>query len=633
MKNKKRIVSAMLFALIAVLCFSGCEAFRTDILSPDTEAAENPSATGDSDASENSAAESAAPVQNVSIVEDVKDIDTDSSWEADVTARIALNGTSAAVDGSGAKAEGNTVTVTSAGTFVFSGIFDKGQIVVSAGESDDVRLVLNGVEVVAEKNAAIYAKTADKVVLVLADGTKNTVADAASYIVSDKTAEEPNAAIFADCDLSVNGAGSLMVEAGFKHGIATKDDLLIASGDISVGSVEASLRGKDSITILGGTYALTSGQGDAIKTSNDAEADKGWILIKDGSFDVTSYHDGISAATAMQIDKGTFSVVAGKNAANASESESFKGIKGGADLVINGGTFTVASYDDAIHSNANVTITNGVADLQSEDDGIHADGTLTISGGKINIPKCYEGVEGSVIDIAGGDVNVVSSDDALNAAGGNDGNAAAGPSGKDSFGKSSGTINISGGTVKALAASDCIDSNGTLAVSGGTVYALSNATRDGDTLDIGGEVTFTGGTVIYGGSLNTGTNPSGASTQSYVYVSGDIPNGAEISVKQGEKSLITFTSYSGLSVLALSSPEIVSGETYDIYSNGSLLATVTAGTGGSSMKGGTGSGGTREGGGKGGGRGRRNSNGATSGSAIPGTSEDSNDFSGMGSVS
>jgi hypothetical protein len=623
-KNRRLTVVVLLLALSFVLALSGCDALRTDTEIFSTGGSlERPDTANDSGVSDDEAGESTAPLQNVSITENVKDIDTDSSWDTDVTARIALNGASATVDGSGAEAAGGAVTITTAGTFVFSGTLSKGQIVVSAGENDKVRLVLNGVDITAEQNAAIYAKTADKVVLILADGKKNVIADSASYVAMDKTSDEPNAAIFADCDLSINGTGSLAVDANFKHGIATKDDLIVASGDISVNSVEAGLRGKDSITILDGAYALISDQGDAIKTANDTETDKGWILVKGGIFTINSRHDGISAATAMQIDGGTFTVTAGGEYADiSSDGESFKGIKGGSDILISDGTFTIASYDDAVHSNTNITIAGGDFNLQSQDDGIHADETLTIGGGEINIPECYEGIEASTIDITGGNIVVVSSDDALNAAGGNDGNDAVGPSGRDPFGGGSGTVNISGGTVKALASSDCIDSNGTLDISGGTVYTLSNAIRDGDALDISGEVTFTGGTVVYGGLLHTGINPSGESTQSYVYANAEIPDGTKISVKQGGETLTEFTSYAELLVFAISSPEIVSGQSYEIYRNGALIVTATAGSGGSSMGGGRGMGGND-------GRGRRDA-----GDSTPlGTAVGDEIFSGTGVAS
>ena len=53
-------------------------------------------------------------------------------------------------------------------------------------------------------------------------------------------------------------------------------------------------------------------------------------------------------------------------------------------------------------------------------------------GGTIRIAQCYEGLEGLTVAISGGEIDVVSSDDGSNAAGGSDGEAQ-GPMGADQF--------------------------------------------------------------------------------------------------------------------------------------------------------------------------------------------------------
>lgn len=45
---------------------------------------------------------------------------------------------------------------------------------------------------------------------------------------------------------------------------------------------------------------------------------------------------------------------------------------------------------------------------------------VTIVSGNILVKESYEGIEGLTIDIQGGDIDITSSDDGLNAAGGND---------------------------------------------------------------------------------------------------------------------------------------------------------------------------------------------------------------------
>ncbi len=53
----------------------------------------------------------------------------------------------------------------------------------------------------------------------------------------------------------------------------------------------------------------------------------------------------------------------------------------------------------------------GTLTLASGDDGVHSDDALVISGGCIEITTCYEGLEGSTIDLTGGDVRLTASDD------------------------------------------------------------------------------------------------------------------------------------------------------------------------------------------------------------------------------
>ena len=64
---------------------------------------------------------------------------------------------------------------------------------------------------------------------------------------------------------------------------------------------------------------------------------------------------------------------------------------------------------------------SGAFTISTGDDGFHADGALTINGGTISILQSYEGLEGSTVEINGGDIQLTASDDGVNAAGGSDG--------------------------------------------------------------------------------------------------------------------------------------------------------------------------------------------------------------------
>lgn len=141
------------------------------------------------------------------------------------------------------------------------------------------------------------------------------------------------------------------------------------------------------------------------------------------------------------------------------DSTSMKGIKAAGDLLISGGSFTIDSADDSIHSNSSVTIKDGVFEIASGDDAAHADEDLTVVAGTMNISESYEGLEALHLEIQDGDITLTASDDGLNAAGGTDSSGIQG--GRDGmfggerpgFSSSDGTITISGGTFIGTGAS------------------------------------------------------------------------------------------------------------------------------------------------------------------------------------
>ncbi|NLC39716.1 MAG: carbohydrate-binding domain-containing protein [Clostridiaceae bacterium] len=427
----------------------------------------------------------------------ISDSDMITSW-SDSDTKISLNGSSASVSGSGATANGSVVTITEEGSYVASGTLSDGQIVIAAANTDKVHLVLNGVDIVSKSSAPVYASQCDKLAITLADGTKNSLTDGGSgFLYADPVEEEPNAALFCKDDLTINGTGSLIVNASFNNGIVSKDDLMIISGEITVSAANHGIKGNDSITLLSGVL------------------------------DITASNDGIN-------------------------------------------------------SNGNIIISGGDLTISVGDDGIHADGNLTVNAGTIIVNESYEGLEAANIIITGGEIDLTSSDDALNAAGDAE-ETGGGIFGKNDFSTAGAySINISGGNIILSAGGDGIDSNGTISISGGNIQAIINSSPDNGALDADGEISFTGGTIIYGGT-GVGSAPGNKSTQSYVFLNSGIISGTEITVQMNGQTLIAFTPSSNLQYLALSSPDILSGESYDIYSGNNRISTVIGGEGGNGM--------------------------------------------------
>ncbi|MDR1574182.1 MAG: carbohydrate-binding domain-containing protein [Clostridiales Family XIII bacterium] len=586
MKRSCCTISASVFAIFAILSgfvlFSGCAAQSGTAAEEGSAEAENPGAS------------ERVPLADAPYRNSVDEEDSESAWDAAASVGISLNKTSVSVDGEGATVDGSVVTVDKAGTYVLTGSLQDGQVIVAAASDDTVRLVLNGVDISSFTGAPIYASQCNKLILTLADGTENSVTDGGeNFAYANEGDEEPDAAVFCKDDLTINGSGTLTVNAGFNNGVGTKDDLVVTGGNLLIKAANNGLRGNDSVTVLAGTFAIDAGN-DGVQTNNGTDAEKGWIYIADGAFDIRAAHDGIQAEAGLYIDGGVFDIVAGGGsdeaqilaadaAGGALDAGSFKGIKAAGDILVSGGDFTVDSADDAIHANADIAVDGGKFTLATDDDGIHADGDLRIGGGEIEVKKSYEGLEAANIRITDGTVGVVASDDGINAAGGSDGNTDGGRFGGDAF-RADGdySVNISGGSVRVLAGVDGVDSNGVINISGGYSVMLSSSARGGGdaALDANGALTFTGGSIIYGGGLNTGAGPGGDSTQSCVYTEAEVAAGSEVSVRKDGQSLIAFKPDIDCLRLAFSSPDIVSGESYEIYSGERLIAEAMAGIGG-----------------------------------------------------
>ena len=320
---------------------------------------------------------------------------------------------SAPKEADGVKVSGSTVTITEAGTYVLSGTLTDGQIIIDAGDEDDVRLVLENASITCTTTAPIYAKNADKVIISLSENTESTVTDT---VTGTDGNDELTAAIFAKCNFSVNGTGTLNVNANANDGITSEDKLKITGGVLNITSADDGLVGKDAVLIKDGTVHITA-SGNGIK-STKSEADKGYVYIGGGTVNITAEQDGIQAETSVLVSAGEVNVTAGGGAngeqktgnamfdgaqsTTTDEALSTKGIKAEAALDITGGTVTVDSADDSLHSNDSMTVSGGGITVKSGDDGLHADNTLTIEDGTIVVEESCEGLEAIDLTINGG---------------------------------------------------------------------------------------------------------------------------------------------------------------------------------------------------------------------------------------
>lgn len=321
MKNRKRL--ALLTSLLLIGSMTGC-----------TQNAE----TKETEAGSSQDNTEHASVSTVTLTEGKYSEDKlDDTWEEDHAVYLKLEGDGiSAEEGRGTESgdsaseenaspggggidhieiEGSIVTITGEGTYVLSGTLEDGQIIVDAEKEETVRLVLDGVSVTCGTSSPFYGKGGN-VIVILAEGTENTFADAEDYQYENEGDDEPDAAIFAKDDLTFNGTGILNVTGNYNHAIHCKDDLKFVTGTYVVSAADDGIVGKDSVSVKNGNFTIVSGD-DGMKSSNVEESDKGYILIEKGSFEITSGGDGIQAETLLRINDGSIDITTDGGSGNA----------------------------------------------------------------------------------------------------------------------------------------------------------------------------------------------------------------------------------------------------------------------------------------------------------------------------
>lgn len=445
--------------------------------------------------------------------------------------------------------DGQTVTITQAGTYQIAGTLDDGALIVESGENAKITFVLGGVSIKNSTGAAIQIATADDVTIELAEGTTNVLQSGEEVDIATATEDEEasGGALQSKVDLKIKGKGSLTVLGYLNNGIHCTKDLKIKNGNISVTALGHGIKGKNSVTVSGGTVTVTSGK-DGITSDETENEEKGFVTIEDGEIIITSAGDGVSAETTLTVTGSVISIISGGGSANAQQktdnmrdwwdfdnsasddnSASCKGLKAGKALVISGGSITIDAQDDALHTDGDMTISGGECILSTGDDGAHAALSLTVLGGKITVLTSYEGLEANQITLADGELDITATDDGINANGGSDGfsggfgggfGGGRGGMGGSFGGRRNDTNNHSGdmtppdgnapsGNPPTMPGQDAADSTTTddtsdkqpvLLITGGKI----TVNADGDGLDSNGNLRVEGGDITINGPANGG---------------------------------------------------------------------------------------------------------------------------------
>ena len=328
-------------------------------------------------------------------------------------------------------------------------------------------------------------------------------------------------------------------DTSYDESTASKIELSGSSASVSGEGVTVS---GSTVTISkAGTYVI-SGQSDGVQIKVEADKSADVHLVLKGAT-MTNTNAAISATSAghvyLTLAEGTINSLSDSSSnsddkANAAlfskvdltingsgtlnvDGKKSNAIKANDTLHITGGTYTITAVGDAFNVNDELNITgttmtidakedgvkvdndedmtvgnmylaNNTITVTAGDDGIHASGNLVIDSGTYTVKNSTEGIEGKAITINGGDINVYSTDDGVNAANKN------AQQSDIYFTMTGGNLTVEVGQGDT----DPIDSNGNITVTGGTIKMIGQTGFDFD-----GTATYTGGDIYLNGKKQT----------------------------------------------------------------------------------------------------------------------------------
>lgn len=360
------------------------------------------------------------------------------------------------------------------------------------------------------------------------DGTSLTITAAGTYLLSGSCED-----------------GSVKVQKGTTGVALVLDGLTLSSQTtaplICAKSTEVTIEAAtETVNTLSDTEANNDG-------SNDSNTENAVIKCKDGS---------------QVVLCGTGELILQANGKNGIKSGASTETEGDASLTIRELTLTIdAPVNDAVNAESILNVESGTLEISAGDDALHSDGELNIGadgtdGPSISITSCYEGLEGTFVNIFSGDIDLQSTDDCINTADSDQ------PNGDFQ-------INITGGSITASTSNgDGFDSNGDLIISGGSVAVWTANAADNEPLDADGTVTISGGTVLAAGE-SSGMGIHLEASQPCAIFSGDSSEGG------GFRQTALLTNGSSFSILSddqttLYSAEAICSASYIIFSSPDL---------------------------------------------------------------
>lgn len=247
--------------------------------------------------------------------------------------------------------------ISKGGEYTLTGSLTEGLLFVETDEA--VTLILDNATIESPEGPAIYVRKAESVIIRLAENSQNSLSDN-----QDTKYETLNAVVYSKADLTLEGSGSLSVDADYQHGIRGKDDVVISEGTYTIEAALDCIHANDNLDIEGGELNLQSNGDECLQSETN-------LNINGGDVACASAGDGIRSEDSFVMNGGKIDIT-----------QATEGIESKNTLEINGGEIKITSSDDSINGANAVTVNGGtIAAYSINNDVLDSNGSMVINDG------------------------------------------------------------------------------------------------------------------------------------------------------------------------------------------------------------------------------------------------------------
>ena len=272
-------------------------------------------------------------------------------------------------------------------TYQLSGASENGSFTMNG--SYKATLVLNGLTLTSTNGAPMTINNGKRISVELADGTVNTLTDAANG--------EQSACFYVKGHAEFDGGGTLNLVGNSKHAFCSDEytQLKKKTGIINITSATTDgMHVSQYFEMKGGTVNISGIGGDGIDVEaedNSTDEQNGQLIISGGTLDIATTGEDVKALKAdgdVNISDGSLTLTCTGNGSKAIGTKGSVNVSGGTlAATTTGGVYAEGTDDDSkphgVKASGSITISGGEAYVACTRKAFDCDGTFAINGGKV----------------------------------------------------------------------------------------------------------------------------------------------------------------------------------------------------------------------------------------------------------